>query len=489
MSFILHSFLAGIEIAAEKEGLSVRSVAGELDLSRREHWPTESLAAPAGWRTAIEIEQLVELGLAEVKNGEILVPYQNFQVIDSEMPVSVAKNWAEPSPFLLKIDRKSDIGRKDFQYKYEFLFGRRPVHLDRIGYYVKRAGSDDAFFLDHQMYSLLEAMDAFNALLPAQKTLQESWLTFAKVKGCANEVGAILDSMLQKNDVVVPSAIGLDMREDSDGVLSFLPKCPELATEEFQQVFERNSGAEKLYSLDRPGLARVRIVLSNEQHEVLRRMKRVRRVTGEAKERLKRDPVQVFDGVADYVELPYSERVTGIGAFKFVPMPRPSMEEAAMAELWQNAVTAAKDHPPVEAESTAQSSEIARGASPNVGNGLGALEIGKGNLGAAERPEGSGIEHETDTDGDDGCRPPARRCCSSKPTRTVLKMYFARTQRGQAAWSAKCSSNDPRLFGKTWICILIRSAVSIGFKPVFDQKAAKAFYLLMTWASARQYRY
>ncbi len=42
-------------------------------------------------------------------------------------------------------------------------------------------------------------------------------------------------------------------------------------------------------------------------------------------------------------ELPYSDRVTGIGDFKFVPVPRPSMEEASMAELWQQDLAAAED--------------------------------------------------------------------------------------------------------------------------------------------------
>lgn len=334
MSFFLHSFGNAVEVAAGAEGLSIHPSSGEYDLSRRENWPPTALGGPTGWRTAVEIEQLLELGFAENISGEILIPYQNFQAIDSEMPVSLTKAWSEPSPFLLKIDRQSDIGRRDFQYKYQFLLGGRPVHLDRLGYYVRRAGSDDVFLLDQQMYSLVEAMDEFNGLSAEQKTVQESWLTFAKVKGCAKEVGASLDSTLQNNDVVVPSTIGLDMREDTEGALSFLPTCPELAIEEFQHVFERNPGAESFYSLDRPGLGRVRVVLSNEQHEVLRRMKRVRRVTGETKERLKRDPVQVFDGVADHVDLPYSERVTGIGEFKFAPVPRPVTEESTMAGLW-----------------------------------------------------------------------------------------------------------------------------------------------------------
>src|SRR6185312_11799807 len=398
MSFVLHSFPGGIEVAAEPENLIICVTGRELDLSRRENWPPESLAAPAGWRTAIEIEQLIELGLADVASGTISVPYENFRVLESEMPVSFTKAWTQPSPFLLKIDRKSDIGRKDFEYKYQFLLGGRPVHLDRFGYYVRRAGANDVFVLDQQMYSLVEAMDAFNALRPEQKTLQESWLTFAKVKGCANEVGAILDSTLQKNDVVVPSAIGLDMREDSNGALSFLPRCPELATEEFQQVFERNPGAEKFYSLDRPGLARVRIVLSNEQHEVLRRMKRVRRVTGEAKERLKRDPVQAFDGVADHVELPYSERVTGIGDFKFVPVPRPSTDEKNMAELWEHYVASADGDAPEEG-AVPELSDVGINSKPN-GHGDGTPnheETGDENA-SAQRPGNSATDDQTDND-------------------------------------------------------------------------------------------
>jgi len=398
VNIVLHSFSGGVEIAADTDGLTVRSTRGQSDLSRRENWPADSLAAPAGWRTAIEIEQLIELGLAEVRDDKILVLYQNFQTIDSEMPVSFTKAWVQPSPFLLKIDRKSDIGRRDFEYKYQFFLGGRPVHLDRSGLYVRRAGANEVFILDHQMYSLVEAMNAFNALPAEQKTLQESWLTFAKIKGCANEVGAILDNTLQKNDVVVPSAIGLDMREDADGALSFLPKCPELATEEFHQVFERNPSAEKLYSLDRPGLGRVRIVLSDEQHEVLRRMKRVRRVTGETKERLKRDPVQVFDGVADHVELPYGDRVTGIGDFIFTPVPRPSVH-ANMAELWQDQIPPDTGDTPIDA----QPSDTATAGVPNPGGFSGNGEIGDGSR--REYPEGSATEKETDTN-KDGSEPP-----------------------------------------------------------------------------------
>ena len=333
MTFPLHRFGNSVEIAAEKDHLAIR---GPADLSKRENWPADASGSPGGWRTSIEIEQLLELGFAAECNGSVLITYDNFEAIQNEIPVNFISAWAAHSPFLLKIDRKSDLGRADFEYRYSYLLAGRAVSVERLGLYVKRSGTEEVFLLDWQMYSLVQAMDAFNALPPEQKTPQESWLTFAKVKGCAGDVGAALDSTLRNNDVIVPSMLGLDMREDEDGALTFLPKCAELADRDFHQVFERNAGAEKLYSIDRPGLGRVRIVLSDVQHEVLKRMKRVRRVKGETKERLKHDPVQVFDGVADQIDLPYGDRVIGIGDFRFAPVPRRNSNDSEMANLWQS---------------------------------------------------------------------------------------------------------------------------------------------------------
>jgi len=357
VTFSIHSFGSSVAISAEATGLTAR---GPRELSRREHWPADALLTAGAWRTAIEVEQLLELGLAEETDGAVRIPYENFETIQNDMPVSLIGAWVSHSPFLLKIDRKSDLGRSDFQYRYAFVLAGRPVYVERLGYYVRRAGSPEVFLLDFQMYTLVEAMDAFNSLSPDAKTPQESWLTFAKIKGCAKEVGATLDSTLRNSDVIVPSTLGLDMKEDEDGALTFLPNCLELASEEFHQVFERNPGAEKFYTLDRPGLARVRIVLTDEQHEVLRRMKRVRRVKGDLKESLKRDPIQVFDGVADQIDLPYGQRVIGIGEFEFAPMPRPNSVESTMADLWQ-AEMARSPRPPYDDPTASQTSEGEQG--------------------------------------------------------------------------------------------------------------------------------
>jgi superfamily II DNA or RNA helicase len=332
MSVVLKRFGNQVSITARSEALCIEGTSS-IDWNRPESWPPEARESSGGRRTAFEIASLLEMGFANSKDGAVEVPYTNFSEIEAE-EFRVTTAFAVPSPFLLKIDRSSDIGRPDFRYRYHFLLGAIAVPLQRFGFYVKRAATGEHFRLDERMYSLLEAMDAFNVLAPEEKGPQRSWLDFANIKRWSHEVNATLDATLSKNDVVIPSSIGLDLYEDQNGALSFIPTCPELDNGSFRTVFDRNSEVEGFYSLDQPGMGKLRIVLTDRQRQVLQRMKRVRRITGEDKQRLKDDPRPVFDGLTGDVDLPYGERVTGIGVFEFVPVPKTSLEEGAMSGLF-----------------------------------------------------------------------------------------------------------------------------------------------------------
>jgi hypothetical protein len=371
MNFLIQQ-LGSVRMTAEASGLMFRSSSSEQILSSRQGWPKDVLASGRAWRTALDIEQLLECGAASVYEDGVLVCYEDFALV-RELGFETTSVWTQPSPFLLRIGRKGDLARPDFRYRYDFLLGGRPVHVDRVGYYCKRAGDDKIYHLDDQAYALVEAMDAFNSLRPEDRTSQASWLAFSKIKGCARQVGAELDATLARNEVVIPSTIGLDVWEDENGALSFLPRCPELDGEEFHAVFERNAGAEPIYNIDRPNQGRVRVVLTETQHDVLRRMKRVRKVVGERKESLKRNPYQVFDGIAAELEFPgetsepdaqppqpsemldgiqYSDRVTGIGNYVFTPIPRAQIDSGAMSGLWRQGSLGGTTHPEIGATQT-----------------------------------------------------------------------------------------------------------------------------------------
>ena len=126
------------------------------------------------------------MGLATSKDGALRMPYEDFPEIEAE-EFRLTTAFAEASPFLLKIDRTSDIGRPDFKYRYQFVLGAVTVPLQRLGVYVKRSATGEVFRLDERMYILLEAMDAFNALVPEEKGPQRSWLDFANIKRWSRE--------------------------------------------------------------------------------------------------------------------------------------------------------------------------------------------------------------------------------------------------------------------------------------------------------------
>ncbi len=176
---------------------------------------------------------------------------------------------------------------------------------------------------------------------------QASWMAFADVKRLSAEVDAHLDAWLQNNDVIVPSSLGVDFYQEADGSLSFVPTSPSLDSSEFRTVFQRSADAHDVYTIQRDGNERVRVVLSDRQKTVLERMKRVQRVRGEKQTELLKNPLQVFDGVAGDVELPpsYSDRVIGIGTFVYQPVPKATEDESRLAALWGAASGAAGDEP------------------------------------------------------------------------------------------------------------------------------------------------
>ena len=182
-------------------------------------------------------------------------------------------------------------------------------------------------------------MEKFNALPDAARGPQTSWMAFADVKRLSTEVDARLDTWLQNNDVIVPSSIGVDFYEEPDGSLSFVPTSPSLDSSEFRTVFQRSAEAHDVYTIQRTGSERIRVVLSDRQKTVLERMKRVQRVRGEKQAELLKDPLQVFDGVAGDVDLPasYSDRVIGIGTFVYQPVPKATNDESSLAALWGSA--------------------------------------------------------------------------------------------------------------------------------------------------------
>jgi hypothetical protein len=338
MTFELHRYTDDLVVTATATCLHIESSATSLDWDCSETWPTNVIATSRGRRLAAEVAIMLEMGSARRCEGAVEIPYDSLQDIEAN-ELAVHTLFSEPSPFLLFIGRKGVIGRTDFRYDFSFMLGTQRVPLERMGPYLKRSATETIYHLDLSHFALVEAMDRFNNLPTSERTPHTGWLTFADVRRLSNESRTSLDRWLESNDVVVPSSIGVEFYEEADGSLSFVPTSPSLDSSDFRTVFQRETDAHGLYTLDRPGRERLRIVLTEKQTAILERMKRVQRVSGNRKAQLLADPLQVFDGVAADVELPpsYSDRVIGVGIFEYASIPKAPGDETGLSSLWNSA--------------------------------------------------------------------------------------------------------------------------------------------------------
>ena len=298
--------------------------------SRRVRRGQRRAPAPGGLQTALDVEILLEQGLADVDVTRVLLPTES---VGSAMEdrIGLPTRWTEPSPLSVQVDRESEIGRASFAYRYRWLLDGRPATVQRLGAYARLAASGRIVHLDARTVALVEAMDAFNAAPPADRAPAAAWGTYARVRADAEAVGAELDAYLESNTVVVPSQISCDVATHDDGSVSFVPRAPEVESDGFARAFLASRDVLPTYAVTQPDGGRVRIVVEPRHRAVLDRMTRVRRATGEAKARALSEPEAVFDGVLGDVELTFGPRVTGVGEFQFTPQPADPRSGASSA--------------------------------------------------------------------------------------------------------------------------------------------------------------
>src|SRR5262249_41934760 len=133
-----------------------------------------------------------------------------------------------------------------------------------------------------------------------------------------------LDRYLAEERVLVPSRVGLDLIVEDGGRISFAPQIDGVEPDAMRRAFFALDDVDTVYALDASGGGRLRVVLDEQQREVLRRMQRVRHLSGAERTAVLRAPQAVFDGVAEAIDIDlaaFGPRVQGVGDFPFVTQP------------------------------------------------------------------------------------------------------------------------------------------------------------------------
>jgi hypothetical protein len=319
MNWLLVEPSEGLLLSAETDGVRLRGEGIDTSepLELRSHIPKTRL----GRLLPTLVPQLLELELAVAEHGALRIPYADFVNLET-CGIDAFDGIMLWAPYTLEIESSGSIGAEHFRYRYRYYLGSKVVYPERLGCLLRSAAT--TYRLDSQAFALVEAIDSFNTLPSEARSGPSAFLRFAQIRGLAEEIGAQLDRYLNHERVLVPSRIGLDLIVEDGGRISFAPKIYGIPPDAMRQVFLASDDVEDIYSLDHPEEGRVRVVLDDTQREVLRRMQRVRHLSGADRVEVLRDPHAVFEGLGEAVDIDleaFGPRVRGIGDFPFVVQP------------------------------------------------------------------------------------------------------------------------------------------------------------------------
>jgi len=267
------------------------------------------------------VPQLLEAGIAVHSAGDFRIPHAEFVTIE-ERGFDAFEGIVPWSGFVAELSSTGWLTDEQFRYSLRFYLGNQPVHLERKGCFVRRG--TETYRLDVQTFALVNAVEAFNALSPQEKAGTDSLLRFAQIKGLAEEIGAEIDEYIHRERVIVPSRVGLDVIVGEDQRITFVPKVDGVPDHSLREAFLAVDDVDSCYTCPVGGGERVRVVLTDEQRQVFKRMQRVRHVGRTERTEILRNPVAVFDGISGAVEIntaDFGPRVFGIGDFPFVARP------------------------------------------------------------------------------------------------------------------------------------------------------------------------
>lgn len=307
----------GLIVEVEETGVWVRRLSGAISD------PHQLRSHPAKTRLGRLIPtvalQLLDMGIATLEQGGLRIKHQEFARLEQFHKIDAFDGIVPWAPFTVEVETTRWPGDESFRYFIKFYAGTQPVDPVRVGSFVLH--KEAVHRLDLQTYSLVEVINSFNALPPEKKSGKDAFIKFSQIKDLAEGVGAQLDEFLLRERVIVPSSIGLDLVIEPNNRISFSPKIDGVPQEALREAFMASDDIEEVYSMDDGSGGRVRVVLDEPQREVLKRMQRVRHLSGAEKSEVLRDPASVFDGVSGSVTIAFGPRVQGVGDFPFVARP------------------------------------------------------------------------------------------------------------------------------------------------------------------------
>lgn len=311
-NFLIALLAEDLRLMASATGLEINYVGsdGTIDLSNKSDWRKLRSLTSQGQLLAQSVEFLVkEEVLIKNKQG-LYLDYQDLKGL-SETGVDFIENIVPWAPFSIHVRSSGVIGTGGFCLSYEFMLGKLHSFPVRLGPFLVRG--DRLYRLSPANFELVEVVDSFNRLNQSEKNKEVSLRCITRLKELTGGDG--LDSYLDREGVVIPQKVKVELYVEANGFVSLFPGFEGVPSEVMRQEFFRLGEIQKIYDLQTDEGNRVRVVVSDEISSILRDIQKYRMVGGATRDAVLGNVIECFsDGVnRDLIELvDFAPRVKGI---------------------------------------------------------------------------------------------------------------------------------------------------------------------------------
>jgi hypothetical protein len=251
------------------------------------------------------LAQLVEEGLADEQDNDVLVPWRSvFDALDEARGFGLAEAELDLPPIgrdvVLSVAHDGSLSRSDFGLRLEGFFrhGQRlnvRPHEAGTPWFVESSGS--GFLLTRESYALAEMVAAARSRTPAERSQDANRRLLAQVRTAAEQASAELDLYLRRTRVLMPSELLLRLDEAQTPAGRVITVAPGFEGEPdgWLEAFDLRRDVNDVYRVTE-GAEYCEIIIEPDVREALTAIKRVpgRRVAGAEAQRLLTNPFAYF---------------------------------------------------------------------------------------------------------------------------------------------------------------------------------------------------
>lgn len=310
-SGMLWSDNRNVSIEATPDGILIRSI-DPYHFAPVRPFDWRRIKSPLSIRNfGLDVASLLQNEFIQARGEDVFVPAPNIYKLLSE-EIGLFLRVIRLAPLSLDVRSTGTPGREDFGFRHSWYNGTQEVYPTVFGCFM--SFRDRVYLLEKGQFDTLQTLSSINSLRPEERSREVVFRAIAQLHRNQQAADIRLESFLAETVVIEPSKVGVGIHRDKGESLSLYPVFKDVEPTAMRDAFMQQGKVDGVYDLPRREGGRVRVLLSDDIQEVLKDLRKARRLSGAKAKRIEEAPGAVLrDGInRGVLDDSFSPRVIGL---------------------------------------------------------------------------------------------------------------------------------------------------------------------------------